>query len=690
MLVPLKLQPGLFQNGTLYQAKDRWARGSLVRFYEKTIRPVGGWQEFTASADVDVDHAEALSIVASAVSEFPKATSAYTDADTRVSGTVTFEPGSGGWGAVPTDFRVQVRSTGNVNGPFDTTGEYNFFRIASNGFQSWQFWFYYNANGGIPAVLGTATYSVAPSTPDAGSHTWRTVVSGQNFEFYFDGILQFSGTTVAAALPAGAIRIQLQEAPADHNPANGFYSSANTSTVTAIGHPAITLDGVPRSILGWRGSDGNQTVAVGTNTKLYAHLGGRLYNITPSGFTAGAVDAAYATGNYGSGVYGAGPYGVSDPAQTTFAPPAVWHLDTFGEYLVGCCTPNDGKLYIWDRSVNDIAVAMSGAPTQCNGVVVTPERFVVALGAGNVSRHIQWASQETTNTWTPDVSNTAGSLDLEGVGILVAGRRGKGETILWTTDDVHALRYIGGTLVYALERVGGKCGLLSPGAVAMVDDKAVWMSKGQFFLYDGYVQAIPCDVSDEVFSDFNPNQSGKVTALPISRFGEIWWFYPSANSTENDKYVVWNYRENHWTTGDLPRTAGCDSGAIDYPLLASPNGKLWEHERTFSHTDLAGNTLAPYLESGPVEAGQGDQVLFISQILPDERTLGQVELSLYGSFEPMATETLYGPFTINKNTDARMTARWVRLRLDQVVEEDWRVGVIRLDGVPAGARGSPR
>ena len=41
---PLKFPPGMFRNGTEYQAKGRWIDGNLVRFLEKTIRPIGGWE----------------------------------------------------------------------------------------------------------------------------------------------------------------------------------------------------------------------------------------------------------------------------------------------------------------------------------------------------------------------------------------------------------------------------------------------------------------------------------------------------------------------------------------------------------------------------------------------------------------------------------------------------------------------
>lgn len=43
-LIALQIPPGFDRNGTLYQNKGRWADGNLVRFFEGTIQPVGGWR----------------------------------------------------------------------------------------------------------------------------------------------------------------------------------------------------------------------------------------------------------------------------------------------------------------------------------------------------------------------------------------------------------------------------------------------------------------------------------------------------------------------------------------------------------------------------------------------------------------------------------------------------------------------
>ena len=74
-----------------------------------------------------------------------------------------------------------------------------------------------------------------------------------------------------------------------------------------------------------------------------------------------------------------------------------------------------------------------------------------------------------------------------------------------------------------------------------VDEGAFWMGAKGFFTYNGSaVQEMPCDVMDHVFKDLNTAQQSKVCAVHNAQFGEVWWFYPSGNSLENNRYVIYD------------------------------------------------------------------------------------------------------------------------------------------------------
>jgi hypothetical protein len=442
----------------------------------------------------------------------------------------------------------------------------------------------------------------------------------------------------------------------------------------------IAVAGVPRQMIAWRGLTNTAYLAVSTESNLYAYSEGVLTDITPTGLVVGDPDTVYGNGAYGDGDYGAGPYGQANPLLSEMVEPGAWQLDTFGENLVGVLS-SDGRIYLWDLITAEAELASVDAPEGCIGLVVTPERFLVTLGADGYPRQLRWASQESLTVWTPAVENTAGDLDLQGTGKLMCGARGRNETLIWTENELYALRYLGGTLVYGVERLGTNCGIISRKAYATIDGNAVWMGRNSFFSYDGFVKPIPSDVSDYVFGDFNINQKEKVFAVPVSQFGEVWWFYPSASSTECDRYVVFNYREGYWSLGQLSRTCGVDRGAYDYPIMAAPTGAVYEHEKGFDH-----DGVVPYAETGPMQLGEGERTSMMRRIVPDEKTLGDVEFHIYSAFYPTDTEVVHGPYTPGAPTSVRVSGRQLRLRVDEVRAGDWRVGNLRVNVVPAGGR----
>jgi hypothetical protein len=263
----------------------------------------------------------------------------------------------------------------------------------------------------------------------------------------------------------------------------------------------------------------------------------------------------------------------------------------------------------------------------------------------------------------------------------MAGKRVKGINLLFTDVDVHTAQYVGAPFVYGFEKAGSGCGLISAQAVAAIDTAAIWMSQSGFWIYDGYAKPLPCDVSDFVFNNINLDQRAKVHAVHNSKFGEIWWFYPSNAGIENDSYVTYNYREGHWAIGTLSRLAGTDAGVFTLPLMVDETGEVNEHEVGFNYD---GATL--FAESGPIQIGNGDNVMSIREVIPDEQTLGEAVVSFKTRLYPTGTESTFGPYTAANPTSVRFSGRQVNMKVTGAVLADWRIGVMRLDAVASGKR----
>ena len=207
------------------------------------------------------------------------------------------------------------------------------------------------------------------------------------------------------------------------------------------------------------------------------------------------------------------------------------------------------------------------------------------------------------------------------------------------------------------------------------------MGQQNFFRYDGStVKEIPCDVFDAVFNDINPTQISKSWGMSNGQNGEVWWFYCSADATEIDSYVAYDYHDNHWLIGKLPRTAGVDRGVFRAPIMASDAGRIYNHETGFNY-----EAQTVYAQTGPFKIGAGDNLAVVTNLIPDELALGSVTTTFKTRSYPNSAEASHGPYTLTDPTSVRFQGRQVRMRVD-AVDGDWRVGKFRFDAKAGGRR----
>ena len=464
------------------------------------------------------------------------------------------------------------------------------------------------------------------------------------------------------------------------------------------GWQRFSLDPVTTPIRGgitWRDNDQFRWLALGSADKLYIHDGSELLDVTPAVFDEGRVDSLYGLG-WGAGAYGGAAYGTARTSSGIILDAATWSFDLFGERLLGVSS-GDGRLYQWDPAQfgavapGQLATVVTNAPTLNAAVLVTEERHVVLLGAGGNPRRIAWCDQEDLTDWTPTATNTAGDLDVVTPGKLVRGVRYRNEALVFTEADLHLLRYVGPPFVYGLEQVGDANGLIGPNAVLTLGDRVVWMGENAFWSYDGVVRQIPCDVNDYVFSDINVLQGAKIAAGHNSEFGEIWWFYPTANSVENNRYVVWSYREGWWSFGQLPRTVWIDKEIWPYSVAADPAGYLYQHEQGW--TDNGATRVGQvYAETGALALGEGDRFMEVQQLIPDGCPNVPSCTQAYFKLRRTPMDAVFrtaGPYTFGANagyTQARFAARQVEMRIEGTRDEPFNFGEMRADVVPGSGR----
>ena len=341
------------------------------------------------------------------------------------------------------------------------------------------------------------------------------------------------------------------------------------------------------------------------------------------------------TGNgWGAGAWARGSWGSAATVDLITDTLRIWTHDNFGEDLL--INDMNGGIYYWDASAVDPltnpAVAISDlagadlAPTIAKKVIVSDvDRHVIAFGCDPLNNIgvqdpllIRFSDQESVVDWRPSTTNTAGDLRLGSGSKIVTAVETRQQILVFTDVSLHAMQYIGPPFTFGINMISENITIRSPISVVAVDDTVYWMGKNEFYVYNGGVQTLPCAVKDYVFSDFNSTQAEKCFGAVNSAFSEVWWYYPSANSDNNDRYVVYNYLQNIWYYGNLTRTAWVDRGVNETPIAAGRDGYLYNHEVGFD--DGSTNPASPivaYIESSQFDIGDGDQFSFVRRLIPD-------------------------------------------------------------------------
>jgi hypothetical protein len=152
-----------------------------------------------------------------------------------------------------------------------------------------------------------------------------------------------------------------------------------------------------------------------------------------------------------------------------------------------------------------------------------------------------------------------------------------------------------------------------------VNGVVYWMGTDKFYTYSGRVETLPSTLRQYVFSDINRDQFYQVVAGTNEGYNEVWWQYCSANSTINDRYVIYNHLDRVWYYGTLSRTAWLDSPLRGFPMAADATvNRLVFHE--FGVNDNSTNTPRPisaYIQSSDFDIGDGHNYGFVWRVIPD-------------------------------------------------------------------------
>lgn len=427
------------------------------------------------------------------------------------------------------------------------------------------------------------------------------------------------------------------------------------------------------------------------------------------------LDTTVYSNGWGAGTWGRQGWG--DAANVTVLTDTlrIWSHDNFGEDLI--INVRDGGIYYWDasvgvgtRAVNLTTLANANStPTVAKQIMVSDrDRHILAFGCDTESNPgvqdplvIRFSSQESLTDWAATATNTAGELRLGSGSEIITAVETRQQILVFTDESLYGMQFLGPPFTFGVSLVSENITTMGPLSAVAVEDNVFWMGQNEFYVYGGTVQRLPCTVRDFVFDDFNILQGEKTVAATNTAFSEIWWFYPSASSESNDRYVVYNYEQKVWYYGALSRSFWMDRGIFDNPIAAGPNNYLYTQESGF---DDDGSALTAYIESSQIDIGDGEYFSFISRMIPDLTFRGSTNASPTANITvktrnfPGGTYVQSTSSAITKSASVpveqftdqvrlRLRGRSFAMRVESTASGvGWRLGSPRLDVRPDGRR----
>ena len=430
------------------------------------------------------------------------------------------------------------------------------------------------------------------------------------------------------------------------------------------------------------------------------------------------IDVTLFGNGWGAGVWSRGAWNSRATIVVQSEILRLWQHDTFGEDLI--FNIRNGPIFYWDASggasqrgifLKDLTNA-DASPIVAKQVMVSDvDRHVIAFGCNPLGSNVQdpllirFSAQENPADWTPLTTNTAGDLRIGSGTAIVQAVETRQEILVFTDQALHSMQFIGPPYTFGINRISENITIRSPNAAVAIGDAVYWMGKDQFYVYNGNVNQLQCTVREKILRDINDDQLEKIFVGVNSGYQEIWWFYPSLNSNDVDKYVVYNYDANIWYYGTLNRTAWIDRGVTDYPVAAGTDGILYNHE--YEADDQSGTSpvaIESFIQSAPIDLGDGEVFSYVRKMIPDvtfrtsTNPAPQVDFTIdafnYNGGLQVSSDTAnivksssvpVEQYTEKVDLRVRGRAISVKISSDQV-GTTWRTGLNRLDIRPDGKR----
>jgi hypothetical protein len=249
----------------------------------------------------------------------------------------------------------------------------------------------------------------------------------------------------------------------------------------------------------------------------------------------------------------------------------------------------------------------TGDTIEVAGGVVVLHPYVFVYGDNGLIKNCAAGNPYDWNSADANETNVASTKIVKG--LPVRGGSNAPSGLFWSLDSLIRVSFTPTTITvgaspqtfyWRYDIISSQSSILSSQSVIEYDGIYYWCGVDRFLLYNGTVKEITNTMNQNYFFDnLNYSQRQKVWVNKVPRFGEIWWFFPSGDSTECNDAIIYNIRENTWYDAGQAlgarRSAGFFSQVFHYPINAGTDLTVQElvFTTTIDTTNASANIVIP-------------------------------------------------------------------------------------------------
>lgn len=365
------------------------------------------------------------------------------------------------------------------------------------------------------------------------------------------------------------------------------------------------------------------------------------------------------------------------------------------------------------------------------------KNFLIAIGMQEdgveYPQRIRWSDLALPNTvptsWdASDTTKSAGFNDLsEAKGDLVDAIQMGDYLILYTTQEVYLMTYVGGNDIFSFRKIFDELSILAPECAVQVNGGHFLVTSSDVVIHNGstWQSVVENKIKDQLYNAISAASNNKVKVQNYPAKQEVWILYPSTATAVLDRAAIFSLTTNTWTFRELPNVT-----AISYGRLPSDDDLIYDYQN-YTFDSLNQVNLDPYNGIGQdfvrnslfvstkeniwwaVDEGSGGTVYLpsvavknyidfddygieatshkmIRSVYPQIKGDGIVNISIGVSENPYDAPSWSNavPFNIatDRKADFRVSGRYISIRFESFGQENWNMTSFAIDAVQRGTR----